>query len=68
MLEEQFLGYSEKENRELEALLKEVVMPGDSPREDDSMRDQAVRGEEKLNDRKILDVLRQDLDGLQEQS
>ena len=68
MLEEQFLGHSEKENRELEALLKEVVMPGDSSREDDSIRDQAVRREEKLDDRKILDVLRQDLDGLQEQS
>lgn len=67
MLEEQFLGYSEQENKELEALLKEVGMGGEFPTDDDFLRDQGRLEQEKLDDRKILDVLRQDLDGLREQ-
>ncbi|KAA6407635.1 MAG: hypothetical protein FRX48_08473 [Lasallia pustulata] len=64
MLEEQFLGYSEQENKELEALLKEVGMQGEFPTDDGFFRDHEIQKQEKLDDRKILDVLRQDLKGL----
>lgn len=67
MLEEQFLGYSEQENKELEALLKEVGMQGEFPTDDGFFRDHEIQRQEKLDDRKILDVLRQDLKGLQDQ-
>ena len=67
MLEEQFLGYSEQENKELEALLKEVGMQGGFTTDDGSLRDYVSQEQEKLDDSKLLDVLRQDLKGLQEQ-
>lgn len=67
MLEEQFLGYSEQENKELEALLREVGMQGEFPSDDGLFGDPGIQEQAKLDDRKILDVLRQDLNGLQEQ-
>lgn len=66
MLEEQFLGYSEQENKELEALLNEVGMQGTFPLDDGSFGDSGMQEQDRLDDRKILDVLRQDLNGLQE--
>lgn len=67
MLEEQFLGYSEQENKELEALLKEVGMQGEFPTDDGSFQDPGLQEQERFDDRKILDVLRRDLNALHEQ-
>lgn len=67
MLEEQFLGYSEQENKELEALLRQSGMHGEFPSDDGPFRDPGMQEQDKLDDRKILDVLRRDLNDLQEQ-
>jgi len=61
MLEAEFLGYSEKENQELEALLREVGVPIESHDIEEDEGELVA----KLDDKKILDVLQRDLSAFQ---